>query len=712
MSNSAISEAGASNTGKIGVVTVTYNSGTVLSAFLESMARQSYGNFLLYAVDNASKDDSVAQLEAWGDARLRVIANAENVGVAEGNNQGTIAALAEGCEYVLYLNNDVEFEAETFATLAAEIDSLGCDLLAPKIMFGDGVRIWAAGAAFNRVKGYLAYHIGEGETDRGQFENARRIEYSPTCCLLVRKTVFDSIGMMDPTYFVYWDDADFSFRAQRAGLTMYYTPKARILHKVSALTGGSTSAFTIRYNARGHIYFMLKNLGVLQCLGYLAAWELRLLYKLLSGSIDKGGFMIRQRAFFEGIRMWRSPAVATPTTNAGEDAGRKGSGKASRTAVKIKGERPRIGVDLHTLEGLYQGSRTHCYELFSRTVTRLPEIDFYFFVDTARWEPSCASAFTAPNARVVNMPHSNPFYRLGIQLPALTKEHRLDLLHTQYICPPLLQAKTAVTIHDILFEDFPQYFETFLRLRSRLLFRLSASTSEMIFTGSQYSKEKLEQTYKVPSAKLTTLWNGASEGRFFPGTEGADEVGKLGVSPGEYLLSVGRLEPRKNRLGLLRALALLPTPRPKLVIAGQRDFGYEKIFQLRDELLLQDDVIFLETASDDLLAALYRNARLFVYPSFAEGFGMPVIEAMASGIPVITSNTTSLPEVAGDAALLVDPHSPEEIRDAMNRVLHDEALAARMREAGIRRAEVFNWDGAADMLADKYRAYFTDKFKN
>jgi glycosyltransferase involved in cell wall biosynthesis len=305
------------------------------------------------------------------------------------------------------------------------------------------------------------------------------------------------------------------------------------------------------------------------------------------------------------------------------------------------------------------------------------------------------------------MPHSNPFYRLGIQLPALTKAHRLDLLHTQYICPPLLRAKTAVTIHDILFEDFPQYFETFLRLRSKLLFRLSASTSEMIFTGSNYSKDKLMQTYGVPSAKLTTLWNGASEGRFFPGTEGADEVRKLGVSPGEYLLSVGRLEPRKNRLGLLRALALLPTPRPKLVIAGQRDFGYEKIFQLRDELLLQDDVIFVETASDDLLASLYRNARLFVYPSYAEGFGMPVIEAMASGIPVITSNTTSLGEVAGDAALLVDPHSPEEIRDAMNRVLHDEELAARMRKAGIARAEVFNWDGAADMLASKYRAYFS-----
>ena len=375
--------------------------------------------------------------------------------------------------------------------------------------------------------------------------------------------------------------------------------------------------------------------------------------------------------------------------------------------MKIKGARPRIGIDLHTLEGLYQGSRTHCYELFSRAVVRLPEIDFYFFVDTARWEPSNASTFSAPNAQIVNMPHSNPFYRLGIQLPALTRAHRLDLLHTQYICPLLLSAKTAVTIHDILFEDFPQYFETFLRLRSKLLFRLSAATAEMVFTVSNYSKDKLAQTYGVPSAKLTTIYNGANAGRFYPGTDGADQVRELGVTPGEYLLSVGRLEPRKNHLCLLRALALLPTPRPKLVIAGQRDFGYEKIFQLRGELLLQDDVIFVETASDELLASLYRNARLFVYPSYAEGFGMPVVEAMASGIPVITSNTTSLGEVAGDAALLVDPHSAEEIRDAMSSVLRDEELAARMQETGIERAKIFNWDDAANILADKYRACFS-----
>jgi len=282
----------------------------VLSAFLESMARQSYGDFLLYAVDNASKDKSVAQLKAWGDVRLRVIANAENVGFAEGNNQGIRAALAEGCEYVLFLNNDVEFEEETFASLVSEIRRLQCDMVAPKIYFEDRVRIWSAGGGFNRMKGYLGYHVGEGEIDTGQFEETRRVEHSPACCILLRSEVFASIGLMDPKYFVYWDDADFSFRAKRAGLTMYYTPKARIFHKVSALTGGSTSTFTVRYNARGHVYFMLKNLGILRCLFYLPSWELRLLYKLLSGAINRSGFMIRQRAFIEGIGVWRSPALA------------------------------------------------------------------------------------------------------------------------------------------------------------------------------------------------------------------------------------------------------------------------------------------------------------------------------------------------------------------------------------------------------------------
>jgi hypothetical protein len=228
------------------------------------------------------------------------------VGIAEADNQGINAALADGCDYVLFLNNDVEFEPETFAVLVAELEALDCDLLAPKILFEDRIHIWTAGGTLSALKGYLAAHRGEGEIDRGQFDTAMRIRFAPGCCILVRRRVFDRIGTMDAKYFVYHEDADFLFRAWRAGLTMCYTPRARIFHKVSALTGGSTSPFTVRYNARGHVYFMLKNLGVIRCLFYLPALQLRMMMKVLFRTISWNEFLIRQRAFFEGIAVWLS----------------------------------------------------------------------------------------------------------------------------------------------------------------------------------------------------------------------------------------------------------------------------------------------------------------------------------------------------------------------------------------------------------------------
>ncbi len=291
---------------KLGVVTVTYNSGRVLDPFLHSLAAQTYGNFIVYAVDSGSRDSTIAQLEAWSDERLRVIPNTVNVGVAEGDNQGIRAALNEGCDYVLILNNDVEFEPETFAILMDEINALNCDLLTPKILFDDRVHIGSAGATFSAIKGYLGSLTGEGEIDRGQFDTPKRIKNATGCCLLVRSEVFARIGMMDTKYFVYHEDADFSFRAWRAGLSTFYTPRARIFHKVSSLTGGAKSPFTIRYNARGHVYFMLKNLGVLHCLLFLPALQLRMAMKLLFRFISWDEYLIRQRAFFEGIAVWLS----------------------------------------------------------------------------------------------------------------------------------------------------------------------------------------------------------------------------------------------------------------------------------------------------------------------------------------------------------------------------------------------------------------------
>jgi glycosyltransferase involved in cell wall biosynthesis len=296
--------------------------------------------------------------------------------------------------------------------------------------------------------------------------------------------------------------------------------------------------------------------------------------------------------------------------------------------------------------------------------------------------------------------------RLAVQLPRLGKENGIDLIHTQYICPLIGETPNAVTIHDILFEAYPQYFEPVMRLRSKLLFRRSARRAQMVFTVSEYSKQQIAETYNVSLSRLTTVRNGVDLRRFCPGSEGSTEVEALGLVKGQYLLTVGRLEPRKNHLGILRAVAALPYPRPRLVIVGQKDFGYEQIFRMRDELQLQNEVQFLEAADNSLLAALYRNARAFLYPTFAEGFGMPVLEAMASGIPVITSNTTSLPEISGGAALLVDPSSTESIASALRRIFSDAALASRMGAQGRKHAEKCTWESSVEILANAYKSYF------
>ena len=382
----------------------------------------------------------------------------------------------------------------------------------------------------------------------------------------------------------------------------------------------------------------------------------------------------------------------------------QGNGAARQAGHKAP--RLRVGVDLHTLEGLHQGSRTHCLELFSRLPALLPKSRFFFFADFPRCDVGTLEKLKAPNVELIDMPHANPAQRLLRQLPGLAARHRLDLLHSQYITPPRLPCASALTVHDILFENFPEFFTRFFCLRSKLLVRHSARRAQIVYSVSEFSKRELVHRYRLPKDKISVVWNAADLDRFHPGPEGRDLVEALGLTPGEYLLTVGRLEPRKNHRRLLQAYAQLPQPRPKLAVVGQRDFRFAEILDFKDKLGLGDDVLFLEHVSDAALPALYRHARVFAYPTLAEGFGMPVIEAMASGVPVMTSQTTALPEVAGDAALLIDPYSVPAIAGCLQHLLGNAALAERLRTAGLEQARRFHWETEAGKLAAGYLAYF------
>jgi glycosyltransferase involved in cell wall biosynthesis len=372
-----------------------------------------------------------------------------------------------------------------------------------------------------------------------------------------------------------------------------------------------------------------------------------------------------------------------------------------------RSRRRRIGVDFHVFDGKFQGSRSHLIGVFGQLTLLCPEFDFVFLLQDVD-ELARLPGFAEPHVRLVRMPQANAFWRVGLQLPRLRRELGLDLLHTQYVMPLQPAAGNAVTIHDVLFEPYPQYFGRLFVLRSRLLMRWSARRCDLLFTVSEYSRREIADRYGVPLERIHVLRNAVDHLVFSPGPEGADLVRALGVQPGGYLLTVGRIEPRKNHAALLRAYRALPGEVPPLVIVGQRDFGYG---DFESELALMPPshrVVVLSNVGDAELPALYRHALAFVYPSFAEGFGMPPLEALASGVPVVASDSTAIPEVVGNAGLLVDPHAADGLRDALARILADAALRAQLVKRGLEQADRYTWRGSAEVLATVYREYFSN----
>jgi glycosyltransferase involved in cell wall biosynthesis len=374
--------------------------------------------------------------------------------------------------------------------------------------------------------------------------------------------------------------------------------------------------------------------------------------------------------------------------------------------------RPRIGVDFHTFDGLFQGSRSHLLGLYRDAVRRAPEFDFVFLCADPQRLRAADPAFAGPNVTCAPMKHRGGLARLGWQLAAAQRRHRLDLLHVQYRMPLLPLGACAVTIHDTLYETHPEFFtKGFVRM-ARLTGALSATRAALLFTVSEFSRSEIARLYGVPAQEIVVTGNGVDTGRFHPvsadGSEewnGAGLVRGLGLEPGEYILSVGRIEPRKNHLNLVRAWAQLPEPRPPLAIVGQRDFAHDEVFAEVAALGAGEAVRILENVTDAELPALVRHARLFAYPSFAEGFGMPVLEAMASGVAVVTSDSTALAEIAAGAALLVDPADPRAIAAAMERALYDGALRRRLANDGIAVAAMHRWDTAAKALLAAFRRH-------
>lgn len=247
---------------RIGLVTVLYNSEEVLPDFFQSLANQTFKDWWLYVIDNSPNENALKTAERLamhhGIQNITLIYNNANLGVARGNNQGIVLSREQGCEYTLLLNNDISFDADTIANMVAHADDKSEALVVPKIYYAGSNRLWMAGGDISIFRG-MTSHRGDGELDHGQYDKSEYIGYAPTCFMLIRNVVFDSVGTMDERYFVYFDDTDFVYRALRHGFRLHYFPQATVQHKVSFSTGGEESPFSVYYMNRNRAYFIAKN---------------------------------------------------------------------------------------------------------------------------------------------------------------------------------------------------------------------------------------------------------------------------------------------------------------------------------------------------------------------------------------------------------------------------------------------------------------------
>ncbi len=364
----------------------------------------------------------------------------------------------------------------------------------------------------------------------------------------------------------------------------------------------------------------------------------------------------------------------------------------------------KIGIDFHVFDGKFQGSRTHLLGIYAEIVVLCPQFQFFFFLEQTE-ALGAIPAFQRSNVTIVHMPHANPLVRLAWQLPRLRKQYQLDILHTQYVLPLWPAKGNAVTIHDVLFEPFPEFFTPRFVLRSRLMMRWAARHADILFTVSDYSKQEIANRYGVKTRDIKVVHNAVDTAHFFPGDEGHEFLHPRGLIAGQYFITVGRIEPRKNHASILRAYARLKGTPPPLVIVGQRDFGYSDFEATLSAMPPSHQVVLLADVGDMELPALCRHALAFIYPSLAEGFGMPPLEGLASGVPVITSATTAIPEVVGDAAMLIDPTKVEELTQALQQVCSDSDLRARLISKGLARARHYTWKKSAQVQAHAFQQY-------
>lgn len=299
------------------------------------------------------------------------------------------------------------------------------------------------------------------------------------------------------------------------------------------------------------------------------------------------------------------------------------------------------------------------------------------------------------------------WFRHAMGLPWMLRRKPVDLFHVQYFVPPLMPCPSVVTIHDLSFVVRPDFFTPRDRILMQRLVRKSVRRAARVITDLQHTKKDLMRVYDLAPERIEVIPLAADPRyRLLDREQCRRTLAKsLGVE-GPFVLYVGTFEPRKNVATLIHGYNRFREQSGlahRLLLVGKPKHRSERVYGAIEASRFRDDIVLAGFVPDEDLPLYYNAADVLVFPSLFEGFGLPVVEAMACGTPVITTNVSCLPEVSGDAALLVDPHEPEAFGDAMVKVLSDQNVVQQMGKRGLARAASFSWERTARETLAVYR---------
>ena len=661
------------------IILLNWNSAADTLRCLRALTMLQGGRARVMVVDNGSEPADLERLRSgiarWGLA-VELVETGENLGFGGGCNIGMRRALARGAEFVWLLNNDAVPHPDALQAMLrvtegdAQIGAVGSviyDLERPeRVQTWGGGRVWRwAGVARHR-----RWPIA-----------ARRLHYLTAASILLRREALERTGLFDDdTFFMYWEDADLCFRLRAQGWKLAVAGDAMIWHQRSSSLGhanplkdyyvtASSRRFLRRYAPRPRLAMTLGALG-------------RIARRLLRGRWRN----VRAIVF----ALWDRPYDLSSPNAVG--------------AVS-QGDGPlRVAVEATTLSGRLAGIGHYTAALCQQLVADGGATLAYFTARSWAQEPPRQPGLRIPRPlqwrKRIPMGREMQFVLQRRQLARLERLWRPDLILGPSFVLPRARAPSVMVVHDLSHLRYPEVHPPARVAFLNRHLRPAMARTAAVLTDSRFTEAELLHYFPEVAGRTHVVYPGIS-GRFSVAPAAEVETALDGVLLGDdrhFFLFLSTLEPRKNLVGLLAAYAALPAAirgAHPLVLVGQMGWQESNFAAVLTGMVERGEVRMLGYLRDELLPALYRRALALIYPSLYEGFGLPPIEAMATGCPVLVANVSSLPEVCGDAALYCDPLDVGSITAGMRRLAEDDALRARLAAAGPARAALYTWEVAA-----------------